>query len=185
MDIFRDFLGGDSSSAEYMRDALGVAHEDAEEKFHEEESIVLDLTDDTDDDDLSDDIDDDDDDLNDDIDDDDDDDDDLSDDIDDDDDDLSNDIDDDDDDLNDVIDDDDDDDLSDIEDDNMDDDAAVLSVSDEAINDLLAKASDVERPQGGFTSHMISFGGAKLCATRHGCTGATNCDYAYGAPVGR
>ena len=31
----------------------------------------------------------------------------------------------------------------------------------------------------------ISFTGRKICATRHGCTGTTNCDSSYGAPIGR
>lgn len=30
-----------------------------------------------------------------------------------------------------------------------------------------------------------NFKAYKVCATRHGCTGATNCDYSLGAPIGR
>lgn len=30
----------------------------------------------------------------------------------------------------------------------------------------------------------IEFSEVKICATRHGCSGATNCDYSMGSPVG-
>ena len=168
LEIFRDFLGGDSFSAEYMRDALGVLQEDDTGEICGDEPDGLELND-PDDDDLEDD------DLDDDLEDDDLDDDDLEDD------DLDGDDIDDDDleddgDLDDIIDD------HDFDSDSTDDE---LAVSEKAINDMLAKATGVERPEGGFSSHIVSFAGARICATRHGCKGATNCDYAYGAPDGR
>lgn len=205
LDLFKDFLGGDSFSADFMRDTLGVMHEDdAGGMYNDEELGALELADDddidtgvdddcmddddvynaTDDDDVDDDTDDgdvaaaDDDDVDDDTDDDD-----LDDDTDDGDVDAAADNDDIDADIDDA--DLDDDGINDdeiLEDGDLDDDDR-LSVSEEAINDLLARASDVERPEGGFASHTISFAGVKICATRHGCKGATNCDYSYGAPV--
>ena len=57
-----------------------------------------------------------------------------------------------------------------------------LSVSSHDINYLKEKAKGIERAE---TGDEISFKGIKICATRHGCTGATNCDYEYGAPKGR
>ncbi len=161
LEIFRDFLGGDSFSAEYMRDALGVLQEDDTGETCGDEPDGLELND-LDDDDLEDDDLDDDDLDDDDLDDDDLDDDDLDDDL------------DGDGDLDDIID--------DHDFDSTDDE---LAVSEKAINDMLAKATGVERPEGGFSSHIVSFAGARICATRHGCKGATNCDYAYGAPDGR
>lgn len=57
-----------------------------------------------------------------------------------------------------------------------------LSVSSHDISHLKEKAEGVERAGNG---NETSFKGIKICATRHGCTGATNCDYSYGAPIGR
>lgn len=57
-----------------------------------------------------------------------------------------------------------------------------LSVSSHDINYLKEKAKGIERAE---TGDEISFKGIKICATRHGCTGATNCDYSLGAPIGR
>lgn len=50
-----------------------------------------------------------------------------------------------------------------------------LNIPDDDIDGLKEKADGVERSDG----EEISFKG-KICATRHGCQGATNCDYAYG-----
>lgn len=57
-----------------------------------------------------------------------------------------------------------------------------LSISSHDINNLKEKAEGIERAEFG---NEISFKGVKICATRHGCTGATNCDYSLGAPIGR
>ena len=180
LELFKDFLGGEGFSAEYMRNALGVAQDDAEGMHYDDEFDALEPNEDDnlDDDDMDgapdDDIDDDDMDGA------------PDDDIDDDDMDGAPDDDMDDDTDYDYIDDiSDDDNISDGTSDDEDFDNNILSVSEEAINDLLARASGVERPEGGFASHIVSFAGAKICATRHGCKGATNCDYAYGAPAGR
>lgn len=56
-----------------------------------------------------------------------------------------------------------------------------LAVTDGEIDNLLKRAVGVERAE----RKDLSFTGVKICATRHGCTGATNCDHAYGAPIGR
>lgn len=57
-----------------------------------------------------------------------------------------------------------------------------LGVSDEELNHLQHRAEGIERD-----GHHdgTSFKGVKICATRHGCTGATNCDYEMSGPVGR
>lgn len=57
-----------------------------------------------------------------------------------------------------------------------------LSISSQDIDHLKEKAHGIERSK---DRNEISFKGIKICATRHGCTGATNCDYDLGAPVGR
>ena len=57
-----------------------------------------------------------------------------------------------------------------------------LSVSSHDIDYLKDKAEGIERAE---NCDEISFKGVKICATRHGCTGATNCDYSLGAPIGR
>lgn len=56
------------------------------------------------------------------------------------------------------------------------------TVPDYEMNALVSKAERVNlEPE----SDEDTFKGYKICATRHGCTGATNCDYSYGAPIGR
>lgn len=57
-----------------------------------------------------------------------------------------------------------------------------LSVNIEEINQLRKRADGVQRTE---CHNELSFKGIKICATRHGCTGATNCDNELGAPVGR
>lgn len=43
---------------------------------------------------------------------------------------------------------------------------------------LQQRAEDVEREENGDVEEARN--GRKLCATRHGCQGATDCNYAYG-----
>lgn len=57
-----------------------------------------------------------------------------------------------------------------------------LRVSDEELSHLQHRAEGIERED---HHDGISFKGVKICATRHGCTGATNCDYSMSGPVGR
>lgn len=52
-----------------------------------------------------------------------------------------------------------------------------LNVSDAKIEALEERAQDIER---GTHKKEISFG-RKCCPTRHGCQGATDCDYSYGS----
>ena len=52
-----------------------------------------------------------------------------------------------------------------------------LDVSEDELSTLERKASDLDRSEAD-KSH-ISFG-RKMCPTRHGCQGATDCDYSYG-----
>lgn len=47
---------------------------------------------------------------------------------------------------------------------------------DEVLADLKEKAEGIERAENG---KDISFGSKKICATRHGCSGATSCNYNY------
>ena len=54
-------------------------------------------------------------------------------------------------------------------------DSDSLSMSND-IDGLESSVDGMERAEGG---HEISFG-KKMCPTRHGCTGATNCNNAYG-----
>ena len=56
-----------------------------------------------------------------------------------------------------------------------------LNISSDDINHLKERAEGVERKD----EIDNTLKGIKICATRHGCTGATNCDYSYGAPIGR
>lgn len=56
-----------------------------------------------------------------------------------------------------------------------------LYISSDDINHLKERAEGVERKD----EIDNTLKGIKICATRHGCTGATNCDYSYGAPIGR
>lgn len=61
-------------------------------------------------------------------------------------------------------------------------DTDTLGVSSEDIDDLGRKAEGLDRKKDEVDNSLKPI---KICATRHGCTGATNCDYSYGAPVGR
>ena len=56
----------------------------------------------------------------------------------------------------------------------------VLSVSKADINVLVERAKGVERVQPVTTSAY----GRKMCPTRHGCQGATDCNYSYGSYPG-
>ena len=51
-----------------------------------------------------------------------------------------------------------------------------LDVSNEDVDTLQDRAKGIERSEHG---NEISFGSKKMCPTRHGCTGATSCNYAY------
>lgn len=57
-----------------------------------------------------------------------------------------------------------------------------LTVSSDDITHLMERAEGIERNNDEVDNTLK---GIKICATRHGCTGATNCDNAYGAPIGR
>lgn len=61
----------------------------------------------------------------------------------------------------------------------IDDDA--LSISEDDLQSLEDKAADIERNEA--DKSKISFG-RKMCPTRHGCQGATDCDYSYGGYPG-
>ena len=52
-----------------------------------------------------------------------------------------------------------------------------LTVSEKDMNSLEDKASQIERNDS--DKSQISFG-RKMCPTRHGCQGATECNYSYG-----
>ena len=54
-------------------------------------------------------------------------------------------------------------------------DSDGLDVSDHDLDSLQNQANGIEHSNNG---HNVSFMG-KMCPTRHGCTGATNCNYAY------
>jgi len=56
-----------------------------------------------------------------------------------------------------------------------------LTVSEDDLNSLEDKASQIERSDS--DKSQISFG-RKMCPTRHGCQGATDCDYSYGGYPG-
>lgn len=56
-----------------------------------------------------------------------------------------------------------------------------LNVTSDDIRGLKDRADGMERKEEADNT-LKAF---KICATRHGCTGATNCDYEYGAPIGR
>ena len=61
-----------------------------------------------------------------------------------------------------------------------------LGPSEDEINDLMeqaAQSADIDADP--HDAEELSFTGRKICATRHGCTGTTNCDSSYGAPIGR
>ena len=55
-------------------------------------------------------------------------------------------------------------------------------ISDEELDDLINRAKGIERED---HHDGISIKSVKICATRHGCTGVTNCDYEMSGPVGR
>lgn len=55
-----------------------------------------------------------------------------------------------------------------------------LDVSNDDVEDLQNKAEGIERSE---HRGEISFG-RKMCPTRHGCQGATDCDYSYGGYPG-
>lgn len=57
-----------------------------------------------------------------------------------------------------------------------------LKVDTNQVNDLKNRAFGLERADRTHDAYLASY---KFCPTRHGCSGATNCDYAYGASVGR
>lgn len=58
--------------------------------------------------------------------------------------------------------------------------ADVLSISKADINVLVERAKGVERALPVTTSAY----GRKMCPTRHGCQGATDCNYSYGSYPG-
>lgn len=60
------------------------------------------------------------------------------------------------------------------------DNADHLSVSQEDVTTLEEKAQGVEREP----DYKTSFKGIKMCPTRHGCQGATDCNYSYGSYPG-
>lgn len=53
----------------------------------------------------------------------------------------------------------------------------VLCVSKTDINVLIERAKGIKRAQPVITSAY----GRKMCPTRHGCQGATDCNYSYGS----
>lgn len=57
-----------------------------------------------------------------------------------------------------------------------------LRINTNQINDLKNRALGLERADRTKDAYLASF---KFCPTRHGCTGATNCDYSLSGPVGR
>lgn len=57
-----------------------------------------------------------------------------------------------------------------------------ICIGDSQFNDLKNRALGLERADRTQDAYLASY---KFCPTRHGCSGATNCDYEYGAPVGR
>lgn len=56
----------------------------------------------------------------------------------------------------------------------------VLSISKIDMNVLIERAKGIERAQ----PVMASAYGRKVCPTRHGCQGATDCNYSYGSYPG-
>ena len=56
----------------------------------------------------------------------------------------------------------------------------VLCVSKTDINVLIERAKGIERAQSVITSAY----GRKMCPTRYGCQGATDCNYSYGSYPG-
>lgn len=54
--------------------------------------------------------------------------------------------------------------------------SSELSVSMKDITDLRERATGIKRAD----TNVVTSLGRKMCPTRHGCQGATNCDYSYG-----
>lgn len=56
-----------------------------------------------------------------------------------------------------------------------------LTISEDDLNSLEDRASEIDRSE--VNESQISFG-RKMCPTRGGCQGATDCDYSYGSYPG-
>lgn len=56
----------------------------------------------------------------------------------------------------------------------------ILNVSDAELNALVEKAKGIERAE----PVTILVNARKMCPTRHGCQGATDCNYSYGSYPG-
>lgn len=56
-------------------------------------------------------------------------------------------------------------------------DDEMLDVTDEELGDIDEKINDVDSDASDTTESEPVFKGRRNCATRHGCKGATNCDY--------
>lgn len=57
-----------------------------------------------------------------------------------------------------------------------------LQISEAQINDLKNRALGLDRADRTREAYLAS---VKVCPTRHGCSGATNCDYSLSGPIGR
>lgn len=57
-----------------------------------------------------------------------------------------------------------------------------INISDSQINDLKNRALGLERADRTQDAYLASY---KICPTRHGCSGATNCDYSLSGPIER
>lgn len=57
-----------------------------------------------------------------------------------------------------------------------------LSIPSHDINNLKERAAEIERAE---QNGHPSFKSVRICATRHGCSGATNCNKSMVGPVGR
>lgn len=57
-----------------------------------------------------------------------------------------------------------------------------INISDSQINDLKNRALGLERADRTRDAYLASY---KICPTRHGCSGATNCDYSLSGPIER
>lgn len=56
-------------------------------------------------------------------------------------------------------------------------DDELLDVTDEELDDIDEKIDGIDSDASDTTGSEPVFKGRKICATRHGCKGATNCDY--------
>ncbi len=56
----------------------------------------------------------------------------------------------------------------------------VLNISKADLNSLIERAKGIERAK----PISNSVNGRKMCPTRHGCQGATDCNYSYGSYPG-